>query len=176
MPNAPTSRSSRGPAVSKCAQGGAGRVEVRGRIRATDWGWRRGRYSAEERIKRIEANPPVTQTGNVVRIGRIDDDDLRNGVSITYEVICRRRRCCGRRPARDSQRIEGVEGGVDASSGSGSIVVRRSGGRVRASTGSGGITADGIGGEFDASTGSGSIWGTGSAAPCGCTPAAAASR
>ena len=33
-----------------------------------------------------------------------------------------------------SQRIEGVTGGVEATSGSGSIVVRRSGGRVRAST------------------------------------------
>jgi DUF4097 and DUF4098 domain-containing protein YvlB len=142
-------------------QGAAGRVEVRGRIRGTDWGWRRGRYSAEERVKRLEANPPVTQNGNVVRIGRIDDDDLRNGVSISYEVILPAASVLRSKTGSGSQRIEGVEGSVDASSGSGSIVVRRAGGRVRTSTGSGGITAEAIGGEFDASTGSGSIMGTG---------------
>ena len=142
-------------------QGGAGRVEVRGRVRATDWGWRRGRYSAEERIKRIEANPPIAQTGNVVRIGRIDDEDLRNGVSITYEVIVPATSVLRSKSGSGSQRIEGVTGGVDASTGSGSIVVRRSGGRVKASTGSGGVTADAIGGELDASSGSGSIAGTG---------------
>ena len=142
-------------------QGAAGRVEVRGRIRATDWGWRRGRYSVEERIKLLEATPPVTQTGNAVRIGHIADADLRNGVSISYEVIVPATSVLGSKTGSGSQRIEGVGGGVDASSGSGSIVVRHSGGRVKASTGSGGITADAIGGEFDASTGSGSIAGTG---------------
>ena len=65
-------------------EGGTGRVEVRGQIRAWDWALWRGRYSPEERIKRLQANPPVTQAGNVVRIGRIDDDDIRKGVSVTY--------------------------------------------------------------------------------------------
>ena len=142
-------------------EGGAGRVEVRGQIRAWDFGWQRGRYRPEERIKRLQADPPVTQSGSVVRIGRIDDDDLRNGVSITYEVIVPAASMLRSKSGSGSQRIEGVTGGVDASSGSGSIVVRRSAGRVKASTGSGGITADAIGGEFDASTGSGSIAGTG---------------
>jgi hypothetical protein len=142
-------------------EGSSGRVEVRGQIRAGDWGWRRGRYTPEERIKRLQANPPVTQSGNVVRIGRFDDDELRNGVSVTYEVIVPPASVLRSKSGSGSQRIEGVTGGVDASSGSGSIVVRRSGGRVKASTGSGGITADAIGGEFDASTGSGSISGTG---------------
>lgn len=142
-------------------QGAAGRVEVRGRIRVTDWGWQRGSYSVEERLKRLQATPPVTQTGNVVRIGHIDDEALRNGVSISYEVIVPAQSVLRSKTGSGSQRIEGVEGGVEASSGSGSIVVRHSGGRVRTTTGSGGITADAIGGAFEASTGSGSIAGTG---------------
>ena len=142
-------------------QGTGDRVEVRGRIRATDWGWRRGRSSAEERVKRLEANPPVTQSGNVVRIGRIDDEELRNGVSVSYEVIVPASSVLRSRSGSGSQRIEGVEGPVEASSGSGSIAVRRSGGRVRTNTGSGGITADAVGGDFEASSGSGSITGTG---------------
>lgn len=142
-------------------EGSSGRVEVRGQIRAWNGSWRRGRYTPDERIKRLQANPPVTQSGNVVRIGRIDDDELRNGVSVSYEVIVPAASVLRSRSGSGSQRIEGVTGGVDATSGSGSIVVRRSGGRVKASTGSGGITADAISGEFDASTGSGSIAGSG---------------
>jgi DUF4097 and DUF4098 domain-containing protein YvlB len=141
-------------------QGSTGRVEVRGHIRANDWGWRRSRYTAEERVKQLQANPPVTQSGDVVRIGHITDDDLRNGVSVSYEVIVPAASVLRARTGSGSQRIEGVEGSVEATTGSGSIVVRRSGGRVRASTGSGGITADVIGGDFDGSTGSGSIKGT----------------
>jgi DUF4097 and DUF4098 domain-containing protein YvlB len=141
--------------------GGTGRVEVRARIRAGDWGWRRGRYTPEERVKRVQANPPVTQSGNVVRIGRIDDEDVRNGVSISYEVIVPAASVLRSKSGSGSQRIEGITGGVDASSGSGSIVVRRSGARVKASTGSGSITAEAISGELDASSGSGSISGTG---------------
>lgn len=140
--------------------GTAGRIEVRGRIRVNDWGWRRGRYTAEERVKQLEANPPVTQSGDVVRIGKIADDDLRNGVSITFEVVLPAASVLRSRTGSGSQRIEGVEGTVEATTGSGGIALRRAGGRVRASTGSGSITADAIGGDFDASTGSGSITGT----------------
>ena len=90
--------------------GAAGRIEIRGRIRTNDWGWRRGRYSAEERVKQLEANPPVTQSGDVVRIGRIADDDLRNGVSISYEVIVPAAAILRSRTGSGSQRIDGVEG------------------------------------------------------------------
>jgi hypothetical protein len=140
--------------------GAAGRIEIRGRIRTNDWGWRRGRYTAEERVKQLETNPPVTQSGDVVRIGQIADDDLRNGVSISYEVTVPAATTLRAKSGSGSQRIEGVDGNVEATTGSGSITVRRSGARVRASTGSGSINADAIGGDFAASTGSGSITGT----------------
>jgi hypothetical protein len=142
--------------------GPVGRVEVRGRIRTNDdWGWPRGRYSPEERVKRLGANPPITQNGDVVRIGHIEDDDLRNGLSITYEVIVPAAAVLRTKAGSGSLRIQGVAGSVEASTGSGGIDLRRSGGRVRATTGSGSIVADAIGGDFDASTGSGSITGTG---------------
>jgi hypothetical protein len=140
-------------------QGSSGRVEVRGRIRASDWGWKRGAYNVEERVKRLEANPPITQSGDIVRIGRITDDDLRNGVSISYEVILPAASVLRAKTGSGSQRIEGVDGSVEATSGSGSINVRRSGGRLGASTGSGSIDVDSVGGDFVASTGSGSITG-----------------
>jgi len=138
-------------------RGAAGRIEVRGRIRADDWGWSRNRYSAEERVKRLEANPPIEQKGDSIRIGDISDPDLRNGVSITYEVTVPPGSSLRAKSGSGAQRIEGVDGDLEASSGSGSVVVRNSGGPVRASTGSGGITVEDVGGAFQASTGSGSI-------------------
>ena len=155
-------------------QGGAGRVEVRGRIRATDWGWRRGRYSVEERIKLLEATPPVTQTGNAVRIGHIADDGSRNGVSITYEVIVPATSVLGRRPARDrsaskawaaasTQAADQVRSSCAAPA-AGSRRARdpvesrltRSA-AIDASTGSGSIAGTGIGGAIRVHTSSGGI-------------------
>ncbi len=146
-------------------QGSAGRVEVRARVRAGDWGWSRSGLSAQERVKRIEANPPVEQQGNTVRIGDIKDADLRDGVSISYDVTVPPGSGLRSKSGSGSQRIEGVDGEVVVSSGSGSLTVRRSGGHVRASTGSGGITAQDVGGAFEASTGSGSIDGIGVKGP-----------
>jgi hypothetical protein len=146
-------------------QGSAGRVEVRARVRAGDWGWSRSGVSAQERVKRIEANPPIEQQGNTIRIGDIKDSDLRDGVSISYDVTVPPGSALRAKSGSGSQRIEGIDGDVVASTGSGSVSVRRSGGRVRASTGSGGITAQDVGGAFEASTGSGSIDGMGVKGP-----------
>ena len=146
-------------------QGTAGRVEIRARIRAGDWGWSRSGLSAQERVKRVEANPPVEQQGNTVRIGDIKDADLRDGVSISYDVTVPPGTALRSKSGSGSQRIEGVDGDLVVSTGSGSVNVRRSGGRVRASTGSGGVTAQDVGGAFEASTGSGSIDGTGVKGP-----------
>jgi len=146
-------------------QGTAGRVEIRARIRAGDWGWSRSGLSAQERVKRVEANPPVEQQGNTVRIGDIKDADLRDGVSISYDVTVPPGTALRSKSGSGSQRIEGVDGDLVVSTGSGSVNVRRSGGRVRASTGSGGVTAQDVGGAFEASTGSGSIDGMGVKGP-----------
>jgi hypothetical protein len=137
-------------------QGGAGRVEITARIRADDgWGRSRSSLSAQERVRRIEANPPVEQNGNTVRIGHMTQDELRDNVSISYVVTIPPGAALRSRTGSGSQQID-VDGSVDAHSGSGSLRIRRAG-SVRASTGSGGVTADTVAGAFHATTGSGSI-------------------
>lgn len=137
-------------------QGAAGRVDITGHIRANDsWGWRRSQLSAEERVRRIEANPPVEQKGNTVRIGYIVPEDLREGVSVSYVVTVPPGATLRTNTGSGSQEID-VDGSVEAHSGSGSLKVRRAGG-LRASTGSGSVTAETITATFQASTGSGSI-------------------
>jgi hypothetical protein len=142
--------------------GTAGRVEISGRIRASDrWGFRSRRSTAEERVRRVEANPPIEQSAGLVRIGHLEDDDLREGVSISYTVTVPPDSTLVSKTGSGSQEIAGVTGDVEASSGSGSIAIRDAGGSVRTSAGSGGITVDSVGGAFRATTGSGSIKATG---------------
>ena len=140
-------------------QGPPGRVEVSARIQADDgWGWsRRSQLTPRERVRRIETDPPVEQKGNVVRIGHITSDELREGVSISYVLTVPARSSLRSKTGSGSQQVEGVDGAVEAGSGSGSLTIRHAGGDLRASTGSGAIDATSIGGAFHATTGSGSI-------------------
>src|ERR1700674_3712623 len=46
--------------------GAPGTVEVRGRVRC--WNIWRG-VSAEGRVRQVEADPPIAQSGNVIRLG-----------------------------------------------------------------------------------------------------------
>lgn len=153
-----------------------GQVRIRGEIRASDdWGGRRrASLSPEERVRRIEANPPIQQDGDVIRIGVIDDQDLQNGVSISYTLTVPARSSLRSRTGSGSHRIQGVQGEVQVTTGSGSIVAReintlsasagsgsieveRAGGPVVANTGSGRIQATEVSGAITAKTGSGGI-------------------
>src|SRR5213080_1379415 len=69
----------------KVHSGNTTTVIVSARISASD-SWFGGGLSAQEKVKKIEANPPVMQSGSFIRIGKIEDRDLRNNVSISYDV------------------------------------------------------------------------------------------
>jgi putative adhesin len=139
--------------------GQAGRIEISGRVTSGDWGLFRSRTTAQERVRRIEANPPIEQTGNRVRIGRIDDEDLRNHVSVSYTLVVPADTTLVSKTGSGSHVVEGLRGVVTATSGSGSIRVRNVGSDVRASTGSGSISAEDVAGSFAANSGSGGIEG-----------------
>jgi len=133
--------------------GGDGVVQVHGFIRAHEGLW----GDASEKVRYLQDNPPIEQTGNVIRIGRIDDMRYRQNVSISYELIVPAETRLQSKTGSGSQTIEGVRGSVTASSGSGHLTLSEIGGMVRAHTGSGGINLDGAQGSVDLSTGSGSI-------------------
>ena len=135
--------------------GDDGTVQVDARIRARE----SSRYSSAEleaRIRAIEANPPITQQGNAIQVGDLDED-ARRGLRISYEITVpsaiRLRSWSG----SGSQTVDDLAGPVEVSAGSGSLTIGRIDGRVVARAGSGSIRVDGARGELDASTGSGSI-------------------
>jgi DUF4097 and DUF4098 domain-containing protein YvlB len=89
-------------------------------------------------VREIAANPPIEQTGNIVRIGG-RHENLHN-ISIDYEI----------------QAPENVF--LEAGSGSGNITDDGIGENARISTGSGNIHATGLHGSFSVGTGSGDIY------------------
>jgi DUF4097 and DUF4098 domain-containing protein YvlB len=111
---------------------GAGtRVHVFGRVKS-NWG------GSEQRVKEIATNPPVEQTGNIIRIGA-RHENLHN-ISIEYEIEA---------PA---------DAFLEANSGSGNISDDGIGENAKLSTGSGNIHATGLHGGFSVNTGSGDIY------------------
>ncbi|MBI3404157.1 MAG: DUF4097 family beta strand repeat protein [Acidobacteria bacterium] len=144
-----------GSGYIKIHRGDSTTVQVHAKIRASE-GWFGG-GSPEEKVKAIEKNPPVEQTGNVIRIGRVDDRWLRENVSISYEITVPAETKLDAHTGSGSAEIEGIKGPVEAETGSGEITLRDIGGELRASTGSGSIHALRIAGAINAHTGSGGI-------------------
>lgn len=136
--------------------GDASSVHVRGVIRATSgWG-----LSGEEKVSRLEANPPVEQDGNVIRIGRLREKALSRNVSISYELIVPVKTSLRADTGSGEQSIRGLSGPVDVGTGSGNIAIANIGDDVKADTGSGDIRLVSIKGAVRADTGSGSIRGS----------------
>ena len=133
--------------------GTSDRVQVTGWIRAHNW----FDDNADDKIRRIQDNPPILQSGNDIRIGHIDDASLRNHISISYEVVVPANTHLRAHSGSGNVTIDGVQGTVEAESGSGGLKVTNIGDTVRASTGSGNIDVDDVKGNVRAKTGSGSI-------------------
>jgi hypothetical protein len=132
--------------------GGANELRVTGHIRSSDW-----MGSAEERVKKLESNPPIQQSGNDIRIGHIDDPDLRRNISISYDVVVPTSTQLRSSTGSGNQDVSGISGSLDASTGSGSLKISSIGSSVRAHSGSGNIDIDGAGGNVTVRAGSGTI-------------------
>lgn len=134
--------------------GTADRVQITGRVST---GSSRDGLDPAERVRRVEAAPPIVQTGNIVRIGDTNDDPLYRNVSISYELVIPSNTQINAQTGSGNQAIGSVDGAVRAQTGSGNIRIERAGGSLHAQTGSGNIDADSVGGEVRAQTGSGSV-------------------
>jgi hypothetical protein len=117
-------------------EGAVNQIHILGHVTASNGFW--GGKDAEERIKRIVDNPPIEQSGNIIRIGKQKSDAMHN-VSISYEI----------------QAPSGAL--LDASTGSGNLTIDGSFVNPRLATGSGSIHSHGVTGSFNLETGSGNI-------------------
>lgn len=94
-----------------------------------------GLFNAQDRVRQVENNPPIEQSGNSINIGR----NTPNGVSIDYDITV---------PSSTQLTMH---------SGSGDLRIINIAGSTSADTGSGDIEADGLGGHVSIRTGSGDV-------------------
>lgn len=112
-------------------RGSSTQVHILGHVKS-NWG------ANEDRVQEIAKNPPIEQTGNIIRIGQ-RHENYRN-ISIDYDIQA---------PA---------DAFLEASSGSGEINDEGVGANAKINTGSGSIHATGLKGGFKVETGSGDIY------------------
>jgi hypothetical protein len=138
--------------------GATDRVHVVARIRAEnswlDWiDW--FGTSVTDEIHKLEANPPIEQQGNSIRVGHIDGWQLHN-ISIDYDLTVPSQTALISHTGSGDQSISGLQLASAATTGSGSITVENIGADVRLRAGSGELTIDSVK-SLNAETGSGSI-------------------
>ena len=135
--------------------GATGTVQIRARIRARSKMFEG--LTAAEKVQRIQANPPIEQVGNIIRIGKIRDEELRRNPSVSYEVVTPAATKLRSETGSGDQSVEGVEGPVRASTGSGNVRIASVRHEVFAESGSGDLELSSLAGGLRATTGSGNI-------------------
>lgn len=110
-----------------------------------------------DNVKRIEANPPIEQVGNLVKIGRINDAALRRNISIDFEVWVPEQTTLRADSGSGDVMVENLKNMVKANTGSGNVTVSHVQGEVRADTGSGDVQVLDVTGNVTADTGSGNV-------------------
>jgi DUF4097 and DUF4098 domain-containing protein YvlB len=138
-------------------QGGNGSVYVSAKIHANTGSWLFGGGNVEERIHKIEQNPPIVQQGSRITIGRIEDRDLTRNISIDYDVTVPAQTRLNSQTGSGDQSITGLEQPVTARTGSGNITVENVTGDTRVNSGSGDLKLNSIKGMLSCETGSGNI-------------------
>jgi len=136
----------------RITSGAAGKVEITARIKATKWFG----GSVEDRIREIEAHPPIQQSGNTIRINHVDNE-LGHNISISYDVVVPPETRLHAHTGSGDQEISGLTGPVEVETGSGDVRVSEIGNTVRAETGSGDVEIRQIKGDLHTKTGSGTI-------------------
>lgn len=135
--------------------GDSSEVRVHGLIKAGN-GWF-GPSNAEAKVRQLESNPPILQSGGLIRIGRIEDPALRHNISISYELEVPPETRLKAATGSGNVSVEGIHGPVKATTGSGGLKISDIGNDLVATTGSGNITVSSIHGGVHLNTGSGSI-------------------
>lgn len=132
--------------------GPAGSVTINAKIHVST-GFFFGPRVSDDDVRRVEQNPPIRQTGNLIKI---DYPSVQN-MSIDYDITVPADATVRSTSGSGNQEIRGVRGSVDLHAGSGDMQLDDLSGAVRVDTGSGNITGNRVGGNFDARAGSGDI-------------------
>lgn len=139
--------------------GSPGSLHIRATLKAQRGSWITAAGDVDARIRRLEQNPPIHQTGNSIQVGHVDKGQLR-GISMRLEIVAPPDTKLRARADSGGIRISGINGPVDAQTDSGGVEADNIGSEVRAHTDSGGIRIRNVHGPVYARADSGGIQAT----------------
>lgn len=130
--------------------GTSGQVRIHGEVSISDWTW-----NSKDLLSQIIANPPIEQTGSMIRIGA-NRDSTRN-VSISYTIEVPEQTQVESSVGSGSQTVRKIRGPAKLTTGSGNLLAESIHEDAQLVSGSGSVHATAIGGELRATSGSGSV-------------------
>ncbi|MGI9104144.1 MAG: DUF4097 family beta strand repeat-containing protein [Terriglobales bacterium] len=142
--------------------GNSGVVAIHGHVRAGEccsihlFG---GGGDPAQMVKQIIANPPIEQSGNVIRVGHFGQSQEHDNISISYDITVPPQTRLTSHTGSGRQEISGISGPAEITAGSGSLRISDIAGDVRAHTGSGRMELSNLGASVRAVAGSGTITG-----------------
>lgn len=132
--------------------GPVGSVLISARIHGAS-GFFIGPHATSQQIRAIEQNPPIRQTGNMIKI---DYPSVRQ-VSIDYDIVVPADTGLRAETGSGNQDISGLTHYADVRTGSGNVELNNMPGGAHVETGSGNISGASVGAIFEARTGSGDV-------------------
>ena len=135
----------------RITQGSGGEVRVHGEIHAHGW----SAEGSQEKLKEIEANPPISQENNLIRVGGVGR--RANDVSIDYTIEVPANTELHSVAGSGDVNVSGIQGPANFSAGSRNITVSAIGNDIQALAGSGDVKISDVQGQVQVTTGSGDI-------------------
>lgn len=135
-------------------------VQISGKVHSGGWQLFGASFGGStDAMKKAAENPPIEQTGNMIRVGNHDtcSGHLFSNIAIDYEISIPKNSTVIADSGSGDVRIESISGLVHADTGSGNIHVNGIGTGSKLQTGSGDIDAQHAMGTLQAHTGSGGI-------------------
>lgn len=132
--------------------GPSGEVRIHGEIHVDSW----SSDSGQRRLHEIETNPPISQTGNLIRIGGLAKQGGGN-VEVDYTIVVPQDTQLRSVAGSGDVEVHGIQGPANFTSGSGDVTASEIGADVQVLCGSGDVVLSKIKGQVQVTTGSGDI-------------------
>jgi hypothetical protein len=131
--------------------GNSSEVHIRGTAYIHDW----SSSGRERTLETIKSNPPISQEGNLIKVGQLGGSFRHSSIDYTIEIPADSEI----RSTASSGDVEvvGIKGPAIFTSGSGNVTARNIANDVQIRTGSGDLKLEQINGQIQATTGSGDV-------------------
>jgi hypothetical protein len=141
-----------GKGDARITTGPAGEVRIHGDIHVDSWSSENGR----SRLQQLQASPPISQEGNLIRIGGFGK---RGGgdVAVDYTIVVPQDAQLRSLSGSGDVEVRGIQGPANFTCGSGDVTASEIGADVQVLCGSGDVKLSRIKGQAQVTTGSGDI-------------------